>query len=82
MIQEFSPDVLVSDIGMPDTDAYIFMDEVRKISSIPVIALTACPEEINDSLTPDNKFQVHLAKPIAADELVACVATLTNRIRN
>jgi PAS domain S-box-containing protein len=82
MIQEFSPDVLVSDIAMPDMEAYIFRDEVRNTSSIPVIGLTTNPEETNASLTRDTRFQIHLAKPIVADELVACVATLTHRIRN
>ncbi|MCF3624159.1 response regulator [Planktothrix agardhii 1801] len=82
MIQEFSPDVLVSDIAMPDMEAYIFRDEVRNTSSIPVIGLTTNPEETNASLTRDTRFQIHLAKPIVADELVACVATLTHRLRN
>jgi PAS domain S-box-containing protein len=82
MIQEFSPDVLVSDIAMPDMEVYIFRDEVRNTSSIPVIGLTTNPEETNASLTRDTRFQIHLAKPIVADELVACVATLTHRIRN
>ncbi|WP_313653985.1 response regulator [Planktothrix agardhii] len=82
MIQEFSPDVLVSDIAMPDMEVYIFRDEVRNTSSIPVIGLTTNPEETNASLTRDTRFQIHLAKPIVADELVACVATLTHRLRN
>ncbi|SKB16143.1 Multi-sensor signal transduction histidine kinase (fragment) [Planktothrix sp. PCC 11201] len=82
MIQEFSPDVLVSDMGMPDMEAYIFGDEVRNRSSIPVIGLTANPEETKGSLTRDTRFQIHLAKPIVANELVACVATLTHRLRN
>ncbi|WRH66007.1 MAG: hybrid sensor histidine kinase/response regulator [Planktothrix sp. GU0601_MAG3] len=82
MIQEFSPDVLVSDMGMPDLEAYIFRDEVRNRSSIPVIGLIANPEKTNSPLTRDTGFQIYLAKPIVAEELVAGVATLTHRFRN
>ncbi len=78
----FLPDVLVSDIGMPDMDGYMLITEVRKTSAIPAIALTAYTGETNHSLALAAGFQVHLAKPIEPDELVICVATLTNRIHS
>ncbi|VXD23132.1 putative Histidine kinase [Planktothrix serta PCC 8927] len=77
LIKEFSPDVLVSDIGMPDMDGYMLITEVRKTSAIPAIALTAYAGETNNSLALAAGFQIHLAKPVEPDELVVCIAALT-----
>jgi nitrogen-specific signal transduction histidine kinase len=81
LIQEFSPDVLVSDLGMADMEAYLCRCGVRNKSSIPVIGLTANRAKTNGSLIRDTGFP-QAAKPMVADELGVWVATLTHRIRN
>lgn len=77
-------DVLVSDIGMPQEDGYTLMRRIRQLDAaqggqIPAIALTAYarPEDYNAAFLAG--FQVHLAKPVEAAELVAAIATLTGR---
>ncbi|MGL6136697.1 MAG: ATP-binding protein [Planktothrix sp.] len=81
LIGEFSPDVLVCDLGMADMEVYLCRDGVRNRSPIPVIGLTANTAETNCSLIRDTGFPQG-AKPMVADELRAWVATLTHRIRN
>ncbi|MBD2337913.1 response regulator [Calothrix sp. FACHB-156] len=83
-IESFQPDVLVSDIGMPEVDGYTLMRQVRSLPSerskqIPAIALTAYAGEINEQLALAAGFQKHLSKPIDPDILVQAVTTL---IRN
>jgi CheY-like chemotaxis protein len=75
------PDVLVSDLGMPDEDGYSLLSRIRALSAdqgghVPAIALTALarPEDRRRALTAG--FQVHLAKPVDASELVAVVKNL------
>ncbi|CAD5954967.1 Sensor histidine kinase TmoS [Planktothrix tepida] len=79
LMSEFSPDVLISDIGMPEMDGYGLIAEVRKTSSIPAIALTAYAGETNQALALAAGFQVHLAKPIEPDELVLAIINLTKK---
>ena len=69
--------VLVSDIGMPGTDGYALIADVRSTGlTLPAIAVTAYgrPEEASRAL--DAGFQLHLAKPVRPDHLVGAVAKL------
>lgn len=71
------PDVIVSDIGLPDLDGYALLRQLREIGSgaaVPAIALTAYarPEERRRARAAG--FQVHMAKPFEPAELVAAVA--------
>ncbi|HZJ15544.1 MAG TPA: ATP-binding protein [Chthoniobacteraceae bacterium] len=77
---EFKPDVLLSDIGMPDHDGYELIGRVRVLPggrSVAAVALTALarPEDRTRALRAG--FQMHVAKPVEATELVALVRNLT-----
>jgi PAS domain S-box-containing protein len=74
-------DLLVSDIGMPDLDGYELMRRVRLLDSnrpgpIPAIAVTAYARAEDRQRSLLAGFQMHLAKPIEARELVAGIASL------
>jgi CheY-like chemotaxis protein len=76
------PDVIVSDIGMPEKDGYQLIREVRKLGAtrggnIPAIALTAFarPEDRMKAMIAG--YQTYLPKPVEAHELVATIRTLT-----
>jgi PAS domain S-box-containing protein len=78
--------ILLSDIGMPDMDGYELMRRVRALDAsrsapIPAIAVTAYarPEDRQRSLLAG--YQMHLAKPIEARELVAGIASLLQLTR-
>lgn len=79
-----SPDVLVSDIGMPDEDGYSLIRKLRQLEAqrggrLPAIALTAYARNDDRQQALLAGFQMHLTKPVDAAELVAVVATLTGR---
>jgi CheY-like chemotaxis protein/two-component sensor histidine kinase len=84
MIEPERPDLLVSDIGMPEIDGYEFLRRVRTLSQkigvhIPAVALTAYagPEDKTRALRAG--FLVHIAKPVEPSELVATLANLAGR---
>lgn len=80
-LSESHPDVLVSDIGMPDMDGYELVRQVRLWTTeqgkqIPAIALTAYAGEYDQQQAIKAGFQQHLAKPVDPIELVETVARL------
>ncbi|MEH1819771.1 MAG: PAS domain S-box protein [Nostoc sp.] len=80
-LSESIPDVLISDIGMPKTDGYMLMREVRSRSpqqggSVPAIALTAYAGEMNQQQALAAGFQMHISKPVDPDVLLKAIADL------
>jgi CheY-like chemotaxis protein/two-component sensor histidine kinase len=79
-----TPDVIISDIGMPGVDGYQFMRRIRAQESagqkIPALALTAFarPEDRQRSILAG--YQAHLAKPFEVSELVVVVAGLVGKV--
>jgi len=83
-LEKSKPDVLVSDIGMPEEDGYALIGKVRSLSperggKVPAIALTAYARVEDRVRVLVAGFQVHLPKPIEPIELVAIVASLAGR---
>lgn len=80
------PDVLVSDIGMPDEDGYALITKVRALPAdaggiVPAAALTAYTRGDDRKKVLAAGFTLHLAKPIDPAELVTAVATLARMSR-
>jgi signal transduction histidine kinase/CheY-like chemotaxis protein len=77
------PDVLLSDIGMPEADGYEFIRQVRALGEeyrrIPAVALTAFARSEDRRRSMLAGFQMHLSKPVEPAELVAVVASLAGR---
>jgi CheY-like chemotaxis protein len=62
------PDVLVSDIAMPDEDGYGLIEKVRRLENgdldnIPAVAITAYAKEEDRERALSAGFQIYLAKP-------------------
>ncbi len=73
------PDVLLSDIGMPDEDGFTLISRLRSLSPedggrIPVIALTAYATEDDRQRSLAAGFENHVSKPVNSDELISAVA--------
>jgi CheY-like chemotaxis protein len=73
------PNVIVTDIGMPEADGYLLLHEVRRLpaecgADLPVIALTAyaAPEDRTRALRAG--FHAHIGKPFTPDTLVSAIA--------
>jgi PAS domain S-box-containing protein len=85
IMDEWLPDVLVADIGMPEVDGYAFISQVRtrtpqRGGSVPAAALTAYARTQDRMRVLSSGYQMHIPKPIQPAELVTVVASLARRI--
>ncbi|HEY9668497.1 MAG TPA: ATP-binding protein, partial [Coleofasciculaceae cyanobacterium] len=81
VLTQAKPDILLSDIGMPDMDGYMLIQKVRTLApeqggQIPAIALTAYAGETNQQQVIAAGFQKHISKPIEPEVLVQAIAHL------
>jgi len=81
---EWRPHVILSDIAMPDEDGYSFIGRVRSLAhdeggNTPAAALTAYAREEDRKQALAAGYQMHIAKPIAAGQLVTMIAKLAGR---
>ena len=80
VLNQTTPDLIISDIGMPYTDGYSLIKQIRQLPqgrNIPAIALTAYAGEIEQQRSFDAGFKKHIAKPINIPELITAIAKLT-----
>ena len=78
------PDVLISDIAMPDEDGYGLIEKVRLLESgasdsIPAVAITAYAKDEDRERALSAGFQIYLAKPVELTELISVVARAARR---
>jgi two-component system, chemotaxis family, CheB/CheR fusion protein len=82
LLQTGKYDALLADIGMPDEDGFALIHQVRAMETgkqLPAMAITAYVGDREKQLAIDAGFQMHLAKPLDANQLVQAVANLTGR---
>ena len=85
-ILDKNPDVMVSDIGMPDEDGYSLIRRIRALpdkqhNAIPAIALTAFTRAQDRMRALTSGYQNHVSKPVEPDELATVIASLTGRLQ-
>lgn len=83
-VQDHTPHVLVSDIGMPEVDGYELLRRIRKLGpanggNLPAIALTAFARSEDRIRALRAGFAVHVSKPVEPSEIVATVASVAGR---
>jgi PAS domain S-box-containing protein len=83
-VESYRPDVIVSDIGMPDADGYWLLEQLRSLAAdqgrdIPAIALTAYASAEDRARALECGYDFHLAKPAEASELARAIAVATGR---
>ncbi|HAX80177.1 MAG TPA: hypothetical protein DCY88_31155 [Cyanobacteria bacterium UBA11372] len=82
MFNQFKPDILISDIGMPGEDGYSLIQQLRLVEAqkgerqIPAIALTAYARKQDSDRAIEAGFQRHITKPVEPAELVDAIAKL------
>jgi CheY-like chemotaxis protein len=80
LLESFSPQILISDIGMPIRDGYDLIRTVRDRgydgTRLPAIALTAFARGEDRVRVLEEGYQHHLGKPFAPRELVSAIARL------
>jgi PAS domain S-box-containing protein len=83
-LQSELPDIILSDIGMPEEDGYSLIRKIRAMrpeegGQIPAAALTAYARVEDRMRVLRAGFQIHLPKPIEPAELIAVAASLAGR---
>ena len=79
------PDVMVSDIGMPDEDGYSLIRRVRQLGGegrVPAIALTAYARKQDADEAIASGYDRHLPKPVAPADLIKAIRSVTSEITN
>ena len=84
MVEEDVPDILISDIGMPDEDGYEFIRKLRgmppeKGGRTPAIALTGYASRKDRERALEAGYHQHIAKPIEQADMIAAIAALIGR---
>ncbi|MFB2767937.1 response regulator [Pelatocladus sp. BLCC-F211] len=78
------PDILISDISMPEEDGYTLIRTIRKLQpeqggNLPAIALTAYARSQDCQQALDAGFQMYVTKPVEPNQLINSVAKLMQR---
>ncbi|MBD1806868.1 MAG: response regulator [Symplocastrum torsivum CPER-KK1] len=82
LLQQQTPDLVISDVMMPQVDGYQFLKKLRedpRFKSLPVVFLTARGMTSDRILGYQSGVDAYLAKPFDPDELVAIVENLLER---
>jgi len=77
------PDILISDVGLPELDGYDLIRRIRSLSeneggTTPAIALTGYVSVQDQSKALSAGYQEHLPKPVDTDRLVKSILEFTN----
>ena len=67
IVNKSTPDIIISDIGMPEVDGYTLITEIRALpqgKNLPAIALSAYAGDIDRQRSLEVGFQEHLNKPV------------------
>jgi CheY-like chemotaxis protein len=83
-LKSHSPDIIISDIGMPLVDGYELIRKVRKLppgegGKVPAVALTAYARVEDRLKALKAGYQMHVPKPVELTELIAVVNSLMER---
>jgi PAS domain S-box-containing protein len=78
------PDVMISDIGMPDQDGYELIRRLRSLpvekgGATPAIALTGYASRKDRERALNSGYQQHMAKPIEQADMIAAIAAVIGR---
>ncbi|MDX2213692.1 MAG: PAS domain-containing protein [Oculatellaceae cyanobacterium bins.114] len=84
LLQIHQPDVLLSDVGMPDEDGFMLIRRIRSLppnqgGQIPAAALTAYAREGDRLQALAAGFQIHISKPIEPIQLLTVILRLLER---
>ncbi len=81
VLDQFIPDILVSDVGMAEMDGHMLIQHIRSRppqqgGTIPAIAVTAYARDFDQQKALQVGFQAHITKPIEPDVLIETITNL------
>ena len=84
IFEEFQPDIIISDIGMPEEDGHTLIRKIRQLTThncnIPAIALTAYTKQEDRERSRNAGFQLHMTKPVEPTELIKAISNLIKEL--
>lgn len=78
-IRRAPPDLIVLDVGLPGSDGFVVLQEIRRLSEVPVIMLTARSEEVDRVVGLTIGADDYVTKPFSPRELVARIRAVLRR---
>ena len=81
MIASHCPDLIILDLGLPDTDGMNILMKVREWSKVPVIVVSARSHESDTVAALDAGADDYLTKPFGTEELLARIRTAIRHTR-
>lgn len=79
LFRDSHPDLVISDVMMPTIDGFEVLREIRLISDVPIIMLTAKQEEVDRLKGFENGADDYVTKPFSPKELVRRVMVMLKR---
>src|SRR3954451_10465948 len=79
MAKQFSPALIVLDVGLPDIDGFEVCRSIRKVSDVPVIFLTSRSDEIDRVVGLEIGGDDYVVKPFSPRELLARIKAIRRR---
>jgi CheY-like chemotaxis protein len=81
ILQTWTPDVLLIDIGMPVVNGFELLKRIRGTPgvSIPAVAISGYGYERDKQLCIEAGFARHISKPFDVDELIQLIASLVQK---
>jgi DNA-binding response OmpR family regulator len=73
------PDLVLLDLGLPDRDGYDICREIRAVSQVPIIVISARDDEIDRVVGLELGADDYVSKPFGVRELVARIRAVTRR---
>ncbi len=77
----YKPDVMLLDLGLPDTDGVEIIKKIRSWSNMPIIVVSARSEDFDKVSALDAGADDYLTKPFSVDELLARLRVALRRVR-
>ncbi len=82
MFLSHNPDLMILDLGLPDGDGKDLIKQIREISKIPIIVLTARHDEKEVIKALDYGADDYMTKPFSVNELLARIRANLRRNKN
>lgn len=85
IVRDWRPDLLISDLGLPEEDGYSLIRRLRRLpadqgGALPALALSALARDADRQAALAAGFQAHLGKPVELARLLAAVADLAGPV--
>ncbi len=80
--KSFSPDLILLDLLLPEKDGWEVCKEIRKVSNVPIIMLTAKDQELDKVIGLKLGADDYITKPFGAKELLARIEAVLRRTQS